>query len=81
MTRWQTERGKTNGVKHAVYRRCYPDGTVSTILESDDTAGVTLIINGYQFKCSSVAAAKVEAKDRVRTNRGIYLQSKDNNND
>jgi len=75
MTRWQVERGKTNGVKHAVYRRCYPNGTVSTILESDDKAKVTLIINGYQFKCSSVAAAKVEAKERVQTNRGIYLQS------
>ena len=75
MPRWRVERGKTNGVKHAVYRRCYPNGTVSTILESDDKAEVTLIINGYQFNCSSVAAAKVEAKDRLKTNRGIYLQS------
>jgi hypothetical protein len=76
MTRWQVERGKTNGVKHAVYRYNYPNGIFATILESDDKAGVTLIINGYLFKCSSVAAAKIEAKDRLKTNRGIYLQSK-----
>jgi hypothetical protein len=75
MPRWRVEQGKTNGVKHAVHSCNYPNGIFSTILEADDTIGVTLIINGYLFKCKSVAAAKVEAKDRLKTNRGIYLQS------
>lgn len=75
MPRWRVERGKTNGVEHAVHSCNYPNGIFSTILEADDTIGVTLIINGYLFKCKSVAAAKLESKDRLKTNRGIYLQS------
>ena len=73
-TEWRVDRGETNGVKHAVHSRNYPNGLFSTILQSDDKVGVTLIINGYQFKCESVEAAKVEAKDRLKTNRGIYMR-------
>jgi len=74
MSKWRVERGRTNGVNHAAYFCKDPNGISTTILEADDTIGVTLIINGYQFKCKSLAAAKAEAKDRLRTNRGIYLQ-------
>ena len=72
-TEWKVDRGETNGVKHAVHRATYK-GVRANILEPDDADGVTLIINGYQFKCESVEAAKEEAEYRIRTNAGIYIQ-------
>jgi len=71
---WKVWRGETNGVKHAVHISKYHGDICPNILEADDKNDVTLIINGYQFSCESVEAAKVEAEDRLRNNRGIYLQ-------
>jgi hypothetical protein len=39
-----------------------------------DEAGVTLSVNGYRFECASVEQAKVEAEDRIRNNREVYLR-------
>jgi hypothetical protein len=75
MTEWKTEEEVVNGVKHVTHRFKYSKTVYPTILERSNIAGVTLIINGYHFKCKSVEDAKIEAEDRLRTNRGIYLQS------
>ena len=75
MAEWKTEEKVINGVKHVTHRFKYSKTVYPTILERSNIAWVTLMINGYQFKCKSVEDAKIEAEDRLRTNRGIYLQT------
>ena len=79
MPEWKTEEEVVNKVKHVTHRCKYSKTVYPTIFEQGNIAGVTLIINGYHFKCKSVEDAKTEAEDRLRTNRGIYLQSSDLN--
>jgi len=66
---WISYSGITNGVVHTSYHAS-PYGC---ILKSSDDDGVILSVNGYQFKCPTVADAMEEAKERIQNNRGCYI--------
>jgi len=75
---WTLESGITNGKRWQTLVAKYVSSHKTLfprIFVGDDIVGVRLVINGYHFQCSSIEAAKLEAKERLSTNRGIYLRT------
>jgi hypothetical protein len=70
---WFSCIGKTNGIRHTYHHATYSEGVHPAIFEAEDMDCVVLSINGYQFDCASVEAAKFEAEERITNNRGVYL--------
>ena len=66
---WKMEGGKTNGVCHKSY---FVPSPPACIMESEDR-GIILSINGYQFSHESIKEAKLDAVERIKENRGVYL--------
>lgn len=52
----------------------YSDTVMPTIIEDCGKPGVTLIVNGYCFKCENVEKAKAEAVDRIERNAEVYIK-------
>lgn len=69
---WTTSQSRTNGIRHTSHHARYDDDICPCIIE--DAAGITLIINGYQFEYNSVEEAKVDSENRIENNQGVYLQ-------
>lgn len=73
MLTWSTEASFTNGKRYVWHRAKLRPSVYPAIYEDPDSTKVTLVINGYRFECENVEAAKIEAEERIRLNKEIYL--------